>query len=206
MIRLPGSSENMEKEYDLIFKKRDLSDPNWQDIRRWKKLLKHYRGGNLIDIGCLDSNIPLVAKMIFPEAEVFGIDIAEEAIKTLSDRYKDYVSYKVMDLYNLQFPDDRFDYAVMGEVLEHLDNPPAAIEEAMRVLKPKGWLAISVPLNEAKEMGAVDLDHHVWSYSIEDMYGLLRNYGSVKTFVLGSQHFPTYKYAFPSLLAYCKKK
>jgi ubiquinone/menaquinone biosynthesis C-methylase UbiE len=88
--------------------------------------------------------------------------------------------------------------------LEHLDDPAIFIKEAMRILKPKGWIAISVPHKETMA-GEVDGKNHLWSFDKEDLFGLLKNYGRVKIKILGSQHFPMYKYKFPSLLAWCQK-
>jgi SAM-dependent methyltransferase len=49
------------------------------------------------------------------------------------------------DAHNLQFPDNSFDAVVMQAVIEHLVNPNVAISEALRVLKPGGYLYIEVP-------------------------------------------------------------
>lgn len=205
MKRLNLENNNTPAEYDEIFIKRKIAGANWQDLRRWKKLLRFFKGGNLIDIGCLDSNIPPVAKALSPKSNVWGIDVAETAIHHMQQQYP-YVDYRVMDLYKIEFPDNHFDYAVMGEVIEHLEDPKAAIKEAMRILKPGGRLALSTPLNEEAEPGAVDHIHHIWSYSLQDIFDLLKPYGGVDTSVLSSQHFPTYKYAWPSIIAWVKKK
>lgn len=205
MIRLAKENTNTAKEYNQIFSDRAKVDPNWTDLRRWKKLLRFYKGGKLLDSGCLDSNIPSIARALFPEAEVWGIDIASEAIKTMAYNIPG-VHYQVRDLYDTKFAGEYFDYIVMGEVLEHLEEPDKAIAEAMRILKPRGYLAVSVPLDEAREPGAVDRGHHLWSYTIEDMMDLLKPHGGVRTIALGSQHFPTYKYSWPTLIAWVKKK
>ena len=205
MIRLAKENLNTGKEYDSIFQARQEIDQNWQDLRRWKKLLRFFRGGNLLDIGCLDSNIPVTAMALYPKTQAWGIDIAWESIGAMSRKFPE-VNYEVQDLYKMTFKDNFFDYVVLGEVLEHLENSQGAIKEAVRVLKQKGWLAISTPLEEANEPGAVDHHHHLWSYSVQDMIDLLKPYGKVVTAVLGSQYFPTYKYAWPTLLAYLHKK
>jgi SAM-dependent methyltransferase len=45
----------------------------------------------------------------------------------------------------LPFPDGSFDLVVSCCVLEHMQNRGRALEEAIRVLKPKGWMAHVVP-------------------------------------------------------------
>lgn len=49
------------------------------------------------------------------------------------------------DALALPFPDDTFDKIVAAEVLEHIPNDMAAMTELMRVLKPGGQLAVTVP-------------------------------------------------------------
>lgn len=207
MKRLIYEHKNSAEEYDRIFRERAKKEPAWTDMRRWEKLIAKYRGGSILDIGCLDSQIPRLVVERFPNAEVWGIDIASQAMAALKAMpMPGNVFYVVMDLYEMKFKDGEFDYAVMGEVLEHLERPKSAVEEAVRVLRPGGTLAVSVPLNEASEPGAVDAERHIWSYTIADLVSLLRPYGRVKTAVLGSRHFPRFRYAFPTAIAWLKKK
>ena len=49
------------------------------------------------------------------------------------------------DLTALPFEDERFDAAVLGEVLEHIEDDGKALAEVHRVLRPRGVLALSVP-------------------------------------------------------------
>lgn len=47
----------------------------------------------------------------------------------------------------MPFDDHSFDALVLGEVLEHVENDLAALGEVVRVLRPRGIVAISVPAN-----------------------------------------------------------
>ena len=47
--------------------------------------------------------------------------------------------------YALPFADGSFDCVIVSEVLEHLNDDDAAVDEATRVLRPGGVLAVSVP-------------------------------------------------------------
>lgn len=45
------------------------------------------------------------------------------------------------DILNLRFDDNRFDYALSDQVIEHIEgNPQQAIDESLRVVRPGGWI------------------------------------------------------------------
>lgn len=48
-------------------------------------------------------------------------------------------------LYSLPFADNTFDKIILSEVLEHLHHDAAALREILRVMKPGGLIAITVP-------------------------------------------------------------
>lgn len=205
MQRLVEQNINTPQEYNRIFKVRQKKGVDLVDLRRWKELLKYYKGGKLLDMGCLDSLVPIMAKGIHPKAEVWGLDHAEEAVQEMQAQYRQ-IHYHVGDIYDTKFRDGYFNYVVMGEVLEHLENPEWAIKEAVRTLTKGGTLAISTPLDEAKEVGAVDHERHLWSFTQEDLREMLEPYGKVEFKVLRSIKKPEYIYCWPQLLAWVKRK
>lgn len=205
MIRLIQESKNTPEHFNENFIDRSHRTLDSQDKRRWKKLVRYYRGGSILDIGCLDSQVLIMAKSKYPDAELWGIDQSEQAIDELKKKYPD-IQYHIRDAYDTKFSHDQFDYVVLGEVIEHLEDPQKAIQEAMRVLKPKGVLAISTPLEEAIEPGSVDKEHHIWSFNRDDIYKMTKEFGDIKKFkILGSEWFP-YKYHFPTMIAFITKR
>lgn len=204
MKRLTEKNLNTSQEYDKIFDEK--LEPDWQDKRRWKALLRYFNGGNIIDLGCLDSEI---SKMIEDKPGWYlGIDIAEKAMLKMQTFFGNpRAKFQIGDLYATGFDRGLFDYAVLGEVLEHLERPLNAVQEAFRILKPGGVLAISVPLEEAKEPGACDADRHLWSFSKRDVEDMVKLYSSrITSTKLRSKWFPRYKYAWPSLILWAWKK
>ena len=201
---ISGLGENSAQGYDTIYLSRKERGVDAFDLKRWKKLLKYYKGGKLLDAGCLDSLVPILAKESYPKAEVWGIDIAEEAVKDMARQYPDII-FTVEDVYKTKFPNNYFDYIVAGELIEHLDDPKKFFAEAFRILKRGGVLALSTPLAEENEVGAVDHERHLWSFLEEDMETLMGKHGAVWTKTLGSQYIPIYIYHWPNLLAFCRK-
>ena len=49
------------------------------------------------------------------------------------------------DALAIPFPDESFDRVIAAEVLEHIADDRAAIAEIVRVLAPRGWVAVTVP-------------------------------------------------------------
>lgn len=104
--------------------------------RELSRVAQCYVSGRTIDIGCgakpyRDLLAPYVSEHI-------GLDHEQ----TLHDKLG-------VDLfgtaYNIPVEDASFDTAVCTAVLEHLEEPEAALRECMRVLKPGGVAIYSVP-------------------------------------------------------------
>lgn len=56
-----------------------------------------------------------------------------------------------MDIQNIQFPENSFDLIICNHVLEHIPNDQKAMNELYRVLKPRGWAFLTVPINYKSE-------------------------------------------------------
>jgi len=90
------------------------------------------------------------------------------------------------DALALPFGDGEFDRVVAAEVLEHIPDDAAAIAELVRVLRPGGTIAVTVPrwLPEKVCWALSDAYHeveggHVRVYSGDELVGKLREAGLV---------------------------
>ncbi|MEO7350870.1 MAG: methyltransferase domain-containing protein, partial [Marmoricola sp.] len=90
------------------------------------------------------------------------------------------------DALSLPFADDEFDRVVASEVLEHIHADEAAIAELVRVLRPGGTMAVTVPrwLPEKICWALSDQYHeveggHVRIYTDDELVGKLRKAGMV---------------------------
>ena len=102
-----------------------------------RERVRRHATGSLVDIGCgdkpyLDMTAPHVTEHV-------GVD--HEA-STHDRRNFDMVG----TAYAIPVPAQRFDTVLCTDVLEHLEEPGAALKEAHRVLKPGGYALYTVPL------------------------------------------------------------
>nr|TFG53430.1 MAG: metalloregulator ArsR/SmtB family transcription factor [Hyphomicrobiales bacterium] len=73
-----------------------------------------------------------------------GIDVSQEMLSIARDRLKDapHIQLRLGDVYRLPFLEHSFDAVLYHQVLHYLDDPQAALREALRVLNPGGIVLI----------------------------------------------------------------
>ena len=95
--------------------------------------------------------------------EVTSTDVSAPAVELLRRRLNGDV--KRATVTELPFADGSFDAAVLGEVLEHVEDDRAAAAEVARVLRPGGVLALSVPADPKLYGPSDEWAGHVRRYS-----------------------------------------
>lgn len=94
-----------------------------------KKILPHL-SGDILDIGSKNRRYDRILK-----SKPYAIDIVENKALDIVQG----------DMCHLEFENERFDSVMCIEVLEYIDQPERALEEAVRVLKKGGNLLLSIP-------------------------------------------------------------
>ena len=110
-------------------------------------------GVRILDIGCGPGRHTCAAAC-FDGTTVIGADLRFEDIAEAKNRLVELDEDGVCpghwellctDILKLPFEDCAFDVVICAEVLEHITNQRSAMAEIVRVLKPGGQLAVSVP-------------------------------------------------------------
>ena len=166
---------NQQHNSPEVFNKKFNGTFGVSDMARHRALAKYFNGSvddTYVDVGCHDSIMPALLAERYPRSDIWAIDYANEVIEFLAPLFPS-VHYIVGDAYSLPFKDNSVDYVVAGETIEHLEDPKKFIDEALRILKPGGYLAISTPWEELTKQPSIGGNLHSWTYSIDDIKELL---------------------------------
>lgn len=94
----------------------------------------------ILDVGCGAGGL---MKALEPFGEVHGIDISSDVVEFCRARGSDRVMVGSMS--NIPYPDHAFDVVFALDVLEHINDDRAGLREIHRVLRPGGFLVLTVP-------------------------------------------------------------
>ena len=120
----------------------DPSNPLYDRVRRLFDPIK--QGSLVLDMGCNSGGFGRRLLDLKPSCTVIGVDVAEHLLPLA--RKKGYLMALPVPAECLPPRWERlFDYVVMSELLEHVEDPVACVREARRVLKPGGVLLGDVP-------------------------------------------------------------
>lgn len=133
---------DFEKPYPL----RDLlSEESLDPNSSLAKMLEFVgRGKRVLDVGCASGY--LARLMTSRGCTVVGIDVSAEAAQAAA-QYCTRTIVADLDIEPLQalLPDEEFDVAVFGDVLEHLRDPWKVLGDARKLLAYRGYAVVSVP-------------------------------------------------------------
>lgn len=118
--------------------------------------------GSVLDVGCGEQPF----RFLLPrEARYTGIDVPAAGDFGMR-AHPDVIPF---DGRRIPFRDASFDHVVCTEVLEHAEDPVALIAEMLRVLRPGGTIALTVPF--AARVHHAPHDHHRFTrFRLERMF------------------------------------
>lgn len=110
---------------------------------RLVELAQPVKGEHALDVGTGTGLVAQeVARRVKP-GTVIGIDLSDRMLSIARARKSPNTQYLGMAAEHLVFKPATFDLVTMGEALTYLADPFAALDEAHRVLRPGGRLAVS---------------------------------------------------------------
>jgi len=97
--------------------------------------------GRLLDVGCATGVLLELARL--RGWEVHGVDVSTYATSIARDYYN--LDVCTGELAGAGYPDDHFDVVVMDDLVEHVADPTALVQECRRILRPGGLLTLNTP-------------------------------------------------------------
>lgn len=123
-----------------------LEDFNPLRMSYFRRVTGPLRGLSVLDIGCGGG---LLSEALHEDgASVSGVDVSAASIREAQRHARGRqlaIDYRIADATALPFPNASFDLIVASEVLEHVANVDAVLDEVARALKPGGIFAFDTP-------------------------------------------------------------
>jgi 2-polyprenyl-3-methyl-5-hydroxy-6-metoxy-1,4-benzoquinol methylase len=138
------------------------------------KLNKKDRNFTILDIGPGHGFFSYLVKKEFPDYERIDIvDISEtslEMTKSIIGFDNGKINYKLKDIFEYNDA-QKYDFIVLGEVIEHLDEPEFILQKLASLLNPDGLLWLTTPTN------APALDHVYLFNHRQEVFSLVARAG-----------------------------
>ena len=101
----------------------------------------------VLNVGCgIGVGVAYIARKF--NCHVVGVDISGKMIewsrlRAREEKVEDKVEFRVADVLELPFEDDRFDAVIVESILAFVEDKPRAIRECIRVTKPGGYVGLN---------------------------------------------------------------
>jgi ubiquinone/menaquinone biosynthesis C-methylase UbiE len=188
---------SFEKYYDLQKNEAGTIKGGWvnQMIEAFKIFLESKdKDSKILDIGCA-YGCGILAMNELGYYNIIGVDLVTEKLEHGKKLGLDVLE---MDMHNLKFNDNEFDYSFMSHVIEHSIDPVKTITEMIRVTKKMGF--IIAPIEEANGIHSENSPHTSPFKSEDDWNQVLRKveslsgigFKTVRKFRLGEEIWTTF--------------
>jgi 2-polyprenyl-3-methyl-5-hydroxy-6-metoxy-1,4-benzoquinol methylase len=141
-----------------------LDDPNHYEHPRAEWVLSVIQGGTLLEIGCGNGGM---TRLLSPKVKsIVAFDISRPSLEELEKLGLPNVITREGLIENFQ-PEEKFDWVLMSEVIEHLRKPNETVNKAFDFVAPGGSLVLTTP------NGHWESDEHLHEFSMTSFAGLL---------------------------------
>lgn len=135
------------------------------------------RGSKILDIGCKTGEMLLPLSTLW-RYELYGIDVVQRFVDACVARGLNVIQGFAE---NLPYGDDTFDAVVLCEILEHVLDVGIVMHEALRVLKPGGMVALSVPFGPWHlGLPPEQRDHHLREVDLRSFFPYGRDFVAIQ--------------------------
>lgn len=126
---------------------------------------------NVLEIGCGSGATLIYIKNLYKNSNLYGIEKSKNSAK-IASAFASIINEDVEKV-KLSYDENFFDYIILGDVLEHLNNPWKLLKELILYLKQDGYILATIPnimhisvIKEIingkftyKENGILNIDH-----------------------------------------------
>jgi SAM-dependent methyltransferase len=151
-----------------------------------KRKLNGFSPKRILDLGCTVGHATLPFKELFPDAEVWGVDVAAPQVRYAHARAAALgldVNFAQMNAEKTSFPDGHFDLIVSHILLHETSGKamPKIFKECARLLAPGGYMihADLPPFDLMDPFTQFILDNETW-YNNEPFWGAMREMDQVQ--------------------------
>ncbi len=140
-----STSHNFDPSYfDQAYGDYDRSTPD-RKVRAYADFVRRFvPTGRLLEVGCAYG---MFASAFARDHEVIATDLSSEVIASARKRFgHSHLEFRAGDVRSLDLPRDDFDAVVALDVLEHLPDLDDYLTHLITLLRPGGFLFVSVPV------------------------------------------------------------
>jgi len=179
--------DKRKKLYEIVNKKGQkkeqtfnrFNDPTHPRYKRYHKrfplIVENIVGPKVLDAGCGTGLTCFLASKRDDIKEIHGVDLQKSILKEAKENVKsDKVKFYEGFVEDLKFDSEYFNTVVLSETLEHVSSVTETLEEAARVLIPKGVVVITCPYK-----GQIS-ELHVRSVTKEFLISRVEKYFNIK--------------------------
>jgi SAM-dependent methyltransferase len=183
---------------DEEFKKMaELEDTYWWHVGRKSILAQHLlwlgkKQQRILNVGCGTGGL---ISLFEQYGEVTNIDTSPEAIKYCSQ--KGHKNVHLLPSGPLPYADKTFDLVLATDVLEHIEDDLAALQDWRRVMKDDGTLIMTVPAYQWLWSAHDEALQHFRRYSVSQLHHLVNRAG----FVVNKRSYAIV-FAFPLIVGF----